>query len=67
MKKKLKELKAGDFFTLKDYGENPDESRVYVRGDYDKSERKYEIYKFSDCNAFRFMPGTKEVYTGFTF
>ena len=31
----IKELKKGDFFTLRDYGEYPDESRVYVRGEYE--------------------------------
>lgn len=66
--KQIKELKRGDFFTLKDYGEETTPSaRVYVRGDYDRSERKFEIYKFDDVNAARFIRGDKPVFVGFTF
>lgn len=62
----IKQLKKGEFFTVKQI-DNPNESQVWVRGDYDKSERKYECYKFSDVCACRFFKGDKEVYTGFTF
>lgn len=63
----IKNLKTGDFFTLKDYGDEPRESVVYVRGEYDRTERKYEVWKFTDANNFRYMKGNKEVYTDFTF
>jgi hypothetical protein len=63
---KLKELKKGDFFTKKDI-ENPSFNQVFVKGDYDRSLRKYEIYRFSDVNACAFMAGDKEVFTDFTF
>jgi hypothetical protein len=62
----IKELKKGDFFTLKPI-ETPSENQVYIRGDYDKSSKSYSAVKFSDMNAERFFKGTKEVYTGFTF
>ena len=67
MKTTIKEMKKGDFFTLKDYGEYPDDSKVYIRGEYNKSLKKYEIYKYNDVNAFRYVAGNKEVITGFTF
>lgn len=67
MKTTIKELKQGAFFTLKDYGEYPTESRVYIRGEYNKSLKQYEIYKYNDVNDFRYVKGTKEVYAGFTF
>lgn len=63
----IKELKKGDFFTLRDYGEYPDENRVYVRGEYERSEKKYSCTKYSDWCAETFKKGTTKVYTGFTF
>lgn len=65
--KMVKDLKKGEYFTLNDHGEYPDEKNVYVRGDYDRSDRKYEIHKFSDYWNTRFIKGTKKVYVGFTF
>ena len=70
MMKYLKDVKQGEYFTLKDYegvfGE-VSENRVYVRGEYDRSERKYECYKFADVNSYRYFDGKKIVFTGFTF
>lgn len=66
MKKKVRELKKGDYFTKKDISE-PDETQVWVRGDYCREDKKYIIYKFSDVNHFGLMSGDKEVYTEFYF
>ena len=63
----IREIAAGEFFTLRDYGESPDESRVYIRGDYDRSEKKYEAVKFNDCNHYTYLKPTRKVYVGFTF
>lgn len=62
----IKELKKGDYFTLKEI-EYPKDSQVYVRGEYDRSARAYECYKFSDVNSFRSFKGSKTVFTDFTF
>ena len=62
----IKELKKGEFFTLKPIAE-PKESQVYIRGDYDRSEKKYECIKFNDMNEYRYYKGEKEVYTDFVF
>ena len=62
----IKDLKNGEFFTLKPI-ENPTESQVYIRGEYDRSERKYEATKFSDFCATRMLKPTAKVYTEFTF
>lgn len=64
--KTIREIKKGDFFTLKEIAE-PKESQVYIKGDYDKSTKTYSCYKFSDVNNERFLKGSKEIYTGFTF
>lgn len=63
---KIRELKKGDFFTIKAIDE-PRESQVYVRGEYDRSEKKYSCYKFSDVCSERLFKGDKEVFVDFTF
>lgn len=64
---KLKDIKKGDFFTLKNYGEFPDENKVYVKGDFDRSSKKYSVYKFSDVNNETFKKGDLIVFTDFIF
>lgn len=64
--KKIRELKKDEFFTLKPI-EEPKESQVWVMDGYDRSERVYTAYKFSDVNSWRNFKGDKEVCTGFTF
>lgn len=62
----IKELKGGEFFTLRPI-EEPKESQVYIRGVYDRSSKKYECYKWEDICAFREFRGDKVVYTDFIF
>ena len=52
----LKDLKQGDFFTLKDCGEYPTEKQVWIRDEYDRGEKKFCIYKFSDTNHISTKP-----------
>ena len=63
---KLKDLKIGEYFTLKPYSK-PTEKQVYIRGEYDRTERKYECGKFCDISYSRYLKGDTEVYTEFTF
>lgn len=63
---KLKDLKKGDFFTKKPL-EYPTEKQVFIRGDYDRSDKKYSCYKFDDINNEQFLKGDKLVYTDFIF
>ena len=48
---KLKELKKGDFFTKLDISD-PKPRQVWVRGEYDRSAKRYECYKWEDVKAF---------------
>lgn len=64
--KKIKDLKAGEWFTLKPIDE-PKETQVYIKGEYDRSERKYECGKWCDISYGRYFKGDKVVYVGFTF
>ena len=65
-KKLLKELKKGEWFTLRPI-EYPTENQVYIKGDYNRSAKRYECIKWNDINVFPLHKGTKEVYVGFTF
>ena len=68
MATKLKNLKKGDYFTLKPISE-PREDQVYIKGDFVRVEKinKYSCTKFSDINSERFLKGDTEVYTDFIF
>lgn len=68
MKTTIKELKRGEFFTLKDYGENSvPENSVWIRGEYERTSKKYSCYKFADMNHENFFKGDRIVYTEFEF
>lgn len=62
----VKQLKKGEWFTLKPISE-PKESQVFIRGDYDRSAKEYECGKFSDISYSRLLKGDTEVYTDFVF
>lgn len=63
---KVKELKNGDFFTKKRI-DSPTEKQVFIRGEYDREQRKYECTRFDDICAVCYLDGSKEVFTDFTF
>lgn len=62
----LKDLKIGEYFTLK-HIKNPTEKQVFIRGEYDRTEKKYECGRFDDISYTRYLSGKTEVYTDFTF
>ena len=66
---KVKELKKGDFFTLKDVTDTAfiPNNIVWVRGEYDRSSKKYECYKYDDVSHFSYFKGDRKVFTEFTF
>ncbi len=63
---KIEELKKGDFFTLRPI-EEPNESQVWIRGDYDRGMRLYECTRSDDISEVRYMEGYRDVYVDFTF
>ena len=64
--KTIRELKKGEFFTLKPIAE-PTGAQVYIRGDYIRADKKYLCEKFSDMCYARLFDGNRIVYTDFTF
>lgn len=61
--KKIKELKKGELFKLKD----SDTATIWVRDEYVRALKKYSTYKFNDINHEKLLQGNQEVFTGFTF
>lgn len=51
--KTIKQLKVGDFFKLHPNG------KVYVRGEYERSLKRYSYYDFNDVNNEHFAVGIK--------
>ena len=59
--KTIKQLKKGEFFRTTENGP------VWVRGYYVAEIKKFECYKFDDCNHENFFKGNKIVFVGFEF
>lgn len=62
----LKSLKNGEYFTLKDIPQ-PKDSQVWVKGEWDKWDKEWICYKFSDISNGKGFPGNKMVYVDFIF
>lgn len=58
MRKELKKVKEGEYFRLT----NSESAPVWVRGYYERSERKYECYKYDNVNVEGFLSGSRLVY-----
>lgn len=64
--KKLKNVKSGEWFTLKPI-EEPKANQVWIKAHYVRSEKKYSCYNFDDINKERFFKSDKIVYCEFYF
>lgn len=60
---KLKDVKKGYFFKLCPTETAP----VWVRGSYDRMEKKYECYEYYDICHFKYFGANKIVYVDFEF
>lgn len=54
----LRKLGRGDLFRLA----GNDDAPVWVRDEYDRSERKYLCYKYDDVNHWAYMRSVRGVY-----
>lgn len=59
---KLESLKRGEYFLRK-----PSSKRVYVRGTYEKSSKRYECFAADDMNQFIYIKGSTLVHTEFEY
>lgn len=68
----LSSVRKGEYFTLTDKVKCNEDGEVlskyvYIRSDYDRESKKYEVYKFDDLNDYRFMKGSRIVWIDFCF
>ena len=65
---RLKDIPKGSYFCrCQGYGTQATGKIVWVKGDYDRSDRKYEIYKFEDINHTVLRRGDSYVTIDMTF
>lgn len=62
----VRDLKPGTWFTLKPI-DCPKEGQVWVRGEYDRTEKKYCCQNWADICRERSLKGSTPVYTDFIF
>lgn len=58
----LKTLKKGEFFK-----KHINAKKIYIRGDYDHSTKRYSCIAFEDINNEIFLSGKKAVFIDFEF
>ena len=63
---KLRDVKKGDFFTKKAI-DCPSDTQVWIKGDYDRSSKRYSCTRCSDFCDEQFMSPDKLVYTDFIY
>lgn len=67
----LRELKEGEFFTTSlDRAIKASQGQsqfVWIKGEYDRSSKKYVCYKFNDINCTKLFNTNTIIYTNFTF
>lgn len=62
----LKSLKPGEYFVFIDRNGNPRHT-VYVKDGYDRSAKKFEVFKFYDINDSKLVSGDRLVTQSFIF
>lgn len=68
----LSSVRKDEYFTLTNKVKCNEDGEVlskyvYVRSDYDRESKKYEVYKFDDVNDHRYMKGSRIVWIDFMF
>ena len=66
METTVKQLKKGEFFTRNPI-EYPTEKQVLVRGEYDRTSKRFPCHHWNDVNHEIFLRGDAKAYTDFTF
>ena len=59
----LRNVKQGYFFRLS----NSDTAPVWVRGDYNRSSKKFDAYKYNNVNYWNEFRGSRIVFVDFEF
>jgi len=60
--KSLKDIEKGEYFKRK-----PESKTIYTKGDYDRSQKKYQCDNESDISKCIYLKGDTVVSVGFTY
>tara|TARA_R100001086_G_scaffold193679_2_gene110666 strand:+ start:314 stop:541 length:228 start_codon:yes stop_codon:yes gene_type:complete len=60
--KSLKDIEKGEYFKRK-----PESKTIYIKGDYDRSQKKYQCDNDSDISKCIYLKGDTLVHFGFTY
>ncbi len=58
----LRNVTKGDYVKRK-----ADAKSIYIKGDYDKTTKSFELIDVEDINRVVYIKATKPVYVGFTY
>ncbi len=58
----IKNVKPGTYVKRK-----ADSKAVYIKGDYDRTTKSFELQDTEDMNRFVYIKADKPVYVGFTY
>lgn len=58
----LRNVKPGDFVKRKS-----DSKAVYIKGDYDRTTKSFELVDVDDINRCIYLKGNTQVFVGFTY
>ncbi len=61
----LKDIPAGCYFKL--YSKGKVQNKIFIKKEYDRSEKKYLCISFYDISSYRLLKGTQLVFVGFSF
>lgn len=65
---KLKELKKGEYFCIRPHHEEEVSAKqVYIKGDYDRTTKKYNCGRCDDISYSRQFQGCLDIYLDFTY
>ena len=65
--KSIKEVKKGEYFTLKEEIKEPNESQVWIKSHYNREDKTFTIYNFADINKEKFIKANRKVQTDIIF
>lgn len=66
---RIRDIPRGEYFVTTSISpdETPDERCVWVRGEYNRSSRKYECYKWEDVNHTHEFDGSNGIHRFYFF
>lgn len=64
---KIEDVKKGEFLKLTTLGGTVYGTKVYTKGDYDRSQKKYELKEWDDISGYKYINKGRLVLIDFTY